>query len=254
MVQGRETIANWGWGLSGIVFLAVFVIGFVTNGPSAVFPTALAGAGAGLIVLGSSWILLTIVASIYGTTVPRVVRAVRGCIDGATQFLTRNKRRRLAELQAVEQRRLQEVENRRREQAITKNEEAACLKSVQQKRRERARAACELLYALHAAEIGVRYPRAEFDAYLQKYMSDAQDPAYVEERAEELKGIIEQQVGKVEPAARRMSLKDLATWYETMRQEIDGSPLPSRQKNVQLAQLSNRYQELVQEVLEEMTP
>jgi hypothetical protein len=190
----------------------------------------------------------------YGATVPPIVRAVKGCVNVTIRFLTRKQRRRRAETHAFEQKLLQDEETRRREQARASSEEAARTKSVQQNRRERARAACELLYALHAAEISARYPRTEFDAYLQKYMSDTQDPAYVEERAEELKGIIEQQVSKVEPAARRMSLQDLASWYESVRQEIDSSPLPSRQKNVQLAQLSTRYQELVQEVLEEMTP
>jgi hypothetical protein len=255
LIQGKERLGNWGWALSGISFLGMFLVGLFLNGSAdQLVGVALGSAGAASIVLGGSWILLGLASLIHEYTVAPPLRAVRGWFRGRRALADQRRRNEEAEIQ----RRYAQAEYERsapeRERQRHQAEMQALADADGQRRREDARAASELLYALHAAEISVRYPRSEFDAYLQKYMSDAHEPGYVEERAGQLKEIIERQLEKVEPASKRMSLQALANWYEKMRTEVDASPLPSRQKNVQLAQLSNRYQELVQEVLEEMTP
>jgi hypothetical protein len=255
LIEGKEGLKAWAKALAGVSFLGLFLVGLFLHGSTdQLIAVALGSFGAASVVLGGSWILLGLASLIHEYTVAPPIRA--------TWRWFRSRRDRAQERRRDEetkvQRRLAHAEYERSAPERERQRHLAELQALAdadgQRRREDARAASELLYALHAAEISCRYPRSEFDAYLQKYMSDAHAPDYVEERAAQLKAIIERQLEKVEPAAKRVSLQDLANWYEKMRTEVDASPLPSRQKNVQLAQLSNRYQELVQEVLEEMTP
>jgi hypothetical protein len=123
-----------------------------------------------------------------------------------------------------------------------------------QKRREQARAGCEALYALYAPEIKDRFPRADFDAFLKKYLGDQHAPEFVEERAEQLRQIIEQHRQRIEPPKKKMSLAELAEWFLREKRQIDATPLDDEDKEALVAQLEARYAKLQEKHIRSMEP
>jgi len=128
----------------------------------------------------------------------------------------------------------------------------AANQAADQKRRDDARASCELLYTLYAPEIADRYPRTVFDAFMTKYMGDAHPPEYVEERAEQLQSILRQHHEKVQPSLQFKTLAEIAEWFRKQKDEIDASPVDDPTKRVLLVQLKERYHELTANLLEKM--
>jgi hypothetical protein len=122
-----------------------------------------------------------------------------------------------------------------------------------QRRRDEARAACDVLYSLHYPEIRTRFSKKDFAAFVNKYMNDDDAPDYVEARAAQLTGMIEQHRQKIDPTPR-FSFEELGSWYEQTLAKIKAQSIHDRFKNAQVAQLTRHYQDLVQELLEEMKP
>lgn len=146
-----------------------------------------------------------------------------------------------------EQRRYQAERDRQareKEQAARAAEERAQQTATGQQRRDEARARCEALYRLHAPEIRDRFPKADFDDFVSKYLNDKQGPEDVERRAEQLKAIIEQHRRKIDPPKKKMSLADLAQWFLKEKAEIDAVPLSDEDKEALVAQLEARYAKL----------
>ena len=75
-------------------------------------------------------------------------------------------------------------------------------------RREDARASCELLYFRHSVFLKERFAKDELVAFIQKYMGDERTADYIEERASQLRQLIEQ---KLDDKSRRVE--------ERLRQE-----------------------------------
>src|SRR5205085_12217408 len=111
---------------------------------------------------------------------------------------------------------------------------------------------CELLYSLYAPEIGGRYPKALFDAFMAKYMGDAHPPEYVEERAEQLRAMVQQHHEKVQPPLQFTTLAEVAAWFQEQKEQIDASPVDAQAKRVLLVQLKERYHELTSTLLEKL--
>jgi hypothetical protein len=123
-----------------------------------------------------------------------------------------------------------------------------------QRRREAARASCELLYKLHAPEIQGRFPRAAFDEFVRTYMTDQHDPGLVEDRAEQLKGIIEQHRQRIEPPRKKLTLGQLAEWFVREKQQIESLPLDDEDKASLLAQLEAKFAKLQEKHIRSMEP
>jgi len=203
------------------------------------------------LMLGCAWIVAPGLFSLCEYTIAAPIRKVAGwgaalvgsvfwVLVSPVRFVTEQNARRK---QATEQEHL-----RREGESYAKHQATA------QKRREDARAACELLYSLCAPEIKDRFPKTAFDDFFQKYLGDGHPPDFVEERAEQLKSIIEQHRTKIEPPEEQKTLEELAQWYQNVREQILHQKIEDKYKNAQIAQLNVRYQRLVQELLEEMKP
>lgn len=67
------------------------------------------------------------------------------------------------------------------------------------KRREDARASCEVLFATHSFDIRERFTREMFDAFVARHLGDDKSPEYVEKLARDLSDIIRKHLLKAEP-------------------------------------------------------
>jgi hypothetical protein len=137
------------------------------------------------------------------------------------------------------------------EQAKTEQEQQTRTKKRDQKRRESARSRCEVLYHLHAPEIGKRFTRQMLDDYLRKYMGNDRDPEEVEEWAAQLEALLLGHVERVKPTPKFRSLEDIARWFEEQKRQLHSLP-DDRLRQTLLAKLKARYTELTTEFLEEM--
>ena len=151
---------------------------------------------------------------------------------------------------------VQEAKSRRRSDAQREvdqqhREREAANKLDAQKRREDARAECDALYALAAPEIGTRFSKKDFVEFVSKYMTDTLPPEVVEERAEQLKGIIRHHWERIEPP--RQSLKELSEWFEKRMSELQSVPDEKLRKTL-IVQLKVRYSDLTSTMLSEMSP
>lgn len=202
--------------------------------------------------VGGSWIGLAVVAEIRRKQEEKRQEDVQK----SNHEMEERRRRDQDEEHARQLRWQQEREAPVRRQEAEREEAENGAQAEAMRRREDARVGCELEYSLHAPDIKDRFSRADFDAYLNKYMTDKHSPDHVEERARQLKAIIDQHVQKIEPARnqKRKTLTELAQWFEETRTGIQAQAIPDNFKKAQLAQLNVRYQALVQEVLEEMQP
>ena len=205
------------------------------------------------IVLGAAWTILPVAAFVYAHTFGALFRSFE---EGS-----RAARRRAEERKAEEERRQRDAEwerdrpRREREahEAALQAEAEARAKGIAQKRREDARAACELAYALAAPEIDCRFSKQDFAEFATKYMTDRFSPEAVEERAEQLKAIIRQHQEKVVPTPKFRSIQELAVWFEQRKAEIEAVS-DARHRATLLVQLKERYSELTSQLLTEMTP
>jgi hypothetical protein len=152
--------------------------------------------------------------------------------------------------------RLNRVARSRREADRSAREYAARTRerTSAQKRRDDARARCEVFFGLHGPEIGTRFPKAMYDDFARRYLGDDHPPEYVEERAEQLLALLQQHLDKVEPAEKPMDVTELAAWYKRTRAQIEALDLDERTKRMQLAELNARYAELMQEQIQNLHP
>ena len=205
-------------------------------------------------VLGACWIALPIGSAVYDKTVGQTVRSARSW--NSEQRSAKEKRRWKKEwerrqLESEEAYRREAPERERRARAEA---ERAALLLEHKKRREDARAACELLYNLHAAEIAERYPRNELDAFMAKYMRDDHPVEIVEERGRELRCLIERHQQKIEPTKKPRTLQDIAEWYLAEKARLESLPLDEEIRQMHLIALDERYADLSQELLQSMEP
>jgi hypothetical protein len=257
MVASQERLHRWGWHVAGVAFLAFTVQGFVASAssdPEELLLVAVRGLLAGGLALAVSWLLLPTAAFAYRLTVGAVVTGVRHWCHAEGGRMARRRARRA---DAERRRRAQEAFERdapERERLLREAEREGHRQAEAQRRRESARANCELLYNLCAPEIKGRFGRRQFDAFVQKYMTDAHAPEYVEARAEQLAAIIEQHRQKIEPPKKRMSLAELAEWFLREKRQIDDAPLDDEDKEALTAQLEARYAKLQEKHIRSMEP
>jgi hypothetical protein len=121
-------------------------------------------------------------------------------------------------------------------------------------RRDEARSECLLYFQLHSPELSDRFGRQQFDEYVRFYMGDDKPPEEVERRAQRLIGLMDGHLEKAGAKAQPMDVAALARWYQETKAQIEALPVDDRAKRVQVAQLTARYTELVQQHLEELKP
>lgn len=127
-------------------------------------------------------------------------------------------------------------------------------KADAQNRRADARANCEYLFNLYAPEIASRFSRQDLDAWIKKHMADDQDPSLVEQRAEQLRRLIEHHRDQTKPAPKFSNIQELARWFQHQKAEIESLPVDDRTKRVLTARLNQRNAELMTELVASMQP
>lgn len=161
--------------------------------------------------------------------------------------------RRRRESQKEWERTAPERERQRLEEEAQQREERQSNGRLQ-RRKEDALAACELLYALYAPEISDRFSRSQFDDYASKFMSETHTAEVVEHRAKDLQQLILNHHDKANPPEKFHSLEELAKWYAQQKESIEGLAIQDSFKQDYLVQLNERYADLTQQVMENLTP
>ena len=205
------------------------------------------------IVLGAAWTILPVVAFVYAHTFGALFRSFEESSKAARRRADERKAERERRQRDAEWERTRPQREREARETAAKVETEAQTKSAAQKRREDARAVCELAYALAAPEIASRFSKQDFAEFATKYMTDRFPPESVEERAEQLRAIIRQHQEKVVPTPKFRSIQELAVWFEQRKAEIDAVS-DARHRATLLVQLKERYSELTSQLLTEMTP
>ena len=203
------------------------------------------------IVLGAAWTVLPVLSFAYDYTFGALFRTLdnwsRAARRRAEERKTeRDRRRRDAEWERDRPRRERDAH-----EAALQAEAETRIKRTAQKRREDARAECDALFSFAAPAITTRFSKQDFTEFVSKYMTDAAPPEVVEERGEQLKGIIRHHWERIEPP--RQSLKELSEWFEKRMSELQSVPDEKLRKTL-IVQLKGRYSDLTSTMLSEMSP
>lgn len=202
-----------------------------------------------LIAAGLALGLATIAAPLFR----RITGTIRDClrkICAALQAKITERRRQLqvtADSEAAAaalSRSAPDLESLRRE-----SEARAQAVAVAQRRRDDARVAAEVLFALHQHDIAGRFNAEMFADFCKKYMGDDRAPEYVEERSQQLQSIIQQLVEKSLPAKAPRTLVELDHWFKEQKSIIDNSGLSDTDKKIKLLHLQKRYDDLFTRVI-----
>jgi len=260
-MMGEDRQVNW-WThrLAAVAFVGYSVAGLATWSPRSAWDLvslvlrAVLAAG---LVLTVSRILLAMTFFVYRRTVGAWWQKWRFFLQ--RRRAERERRRqweRERENKASEERDRQAREAEDRRQLLVeqeRQERAAQEARKAQRRRDDARARCELLFTLYVPEIGNRFTRPMLDAFLKNYMGNDKSPDEVEERAKQLEEILNQHRSVVRPAPRFKDIEDLAHWYVTEKHRIENLPVDPMFKEQHLVQLHTQYAELTQQVMEQQT-
>jgi hypothetical protein len=256
VVASHPSLRSWGFRTAVCVFIAFCVWRYLdspSSDPNDLLTIALRGLLAAGLALGVTWILLPVLAFFFSATIASPWAKCRLWLHAA-RLRSADREARYTD-EAHRRREREEYERRapEPERARLETEARSNVLADAQRRREEARAACELLYTLHAPEIGARFSRQLFDDFIARHLGDSFPPEDVERRAQHLQEVLRQHLEKVEPT-RKQTVEGLARWYHQLKQEIEAQPLEQRYKNAQLAQLNARYATLVQQLMQEMEP
>jgi hypothetical protein len=241
---------DWSKRLAALTFFVVPAYGWIATPPETLEDglALLARAGvAGAAALIAGWLLLPLLMPLIRRMVYTVTVIVTSPIR-AFAALHRMRRNRAASRRAAIASREAILASAERARA---DELASQRRAAEQLRREESRASCHLAYNLFAPEISARFPRAEFDAYVSKYLGDDHVPEYVEQRAAQLMDLLKKHLHKVEPLRRFGGVDELAAWFQDQARQIEGIADERMRQNC-LALLKTRYAEMTTQFLEEM--
>ncbi|MGE3809361.1 MAG: hypothetical protein AB7K24_32255 [Gemmataceae bacterium] len=255
LVADRSQLRVWGFRLSVVVLIAYSTFrawDWPLPAAGELVVIVVRGLFASGLVLGAAWILLPIIVTAYQLTVGAGLHWLG---SRWTRFQTTRDERKLRRQFERERRRAEwefQQQGPKRERERREADRRAQHEQKAQVRRERARGNCELLYGLLAPEIGDRFPRALFDAFLDKYLSDCHDPEYVEQWAQQLQAMLRQHSEKVQPTPKFQSLEAIAHWFHEQKQTIEALSVDDRTKRTMMTNLRTKYDELTTRFLEEL--
>jgi hypothetical protein len=192
----RERVRYWAIGLgivTGILFFFMSFGGRFAPTPdnllSNIFASGLVGACAGLV-----WYLaVAILTFLYQYIIAPPLRLLGRILNWPFARWSRGREERRWRLKQKDANRAAAERSR----SAAKHVEAH---ATAQKRREDARAGCEVLFVTHSFDIRERFTREMFDAFGARHLGDDKSPEYVEKMARELSDIIRKHLQKAEPA------------------------------------------------------
>jgi len=212
------------------------------------------GLALAVLATGLGWCVASPVAAIYDATLAPLTRCLR---EWRKQRLCRMEAAAEAQRKCIEdQRRKEEYERAAPERARHAAEAAArAAKSAEDhKRREAARAACEIHFSIYGPDIAERFTRDDMDRFFSVYMNESQYPDDVEHRGKELQRVIDEHWRSAKPQPKQLSLAALSEWYLEQKQRVEALPLSDEEKQTFLWRFSERYAELSQSLLESARP
>lgn len=120
-----------------------------------------------------------------------------------------------------------------------------------QRRRDDARAQCEVAFSTIAPDIAARFTRREFDAFMTKFMGDNRGPDEVESRRDQLLKILETHEVVERPRPKFKTLEELATWYAKEKENVGKLPIDEESREDQIIRLNTLFAELSEKVMQE---
>lgn len=204
------------------------------------------------LILGVAWIILPLAGFIYAHTLGAGWQHFRSWAMSVQSQA--NQRQAWREQEHRRQREQQDYEclAPERDRAEREAEARQQAEAQAQHRRDMARANCELLFDLLAPEIGKRFTRKMFEAFLEKHLADKHPPEYVEHWAQQLQAMLRQHAQKVQATPRFQSLEEIARWFQQEQQKIENQPIDDKAKRTLLAKLRAKFQELNDQFLEDL--
>ena len=219
------------------------------------FAVLLRAAAVSWIVTSAMWVILASLESLYSVTIRATVRNVRAFFARWGERLAQ--RRRYAETEKSYRESQEQAKRRIPEEQRRTHEKLVEQRAAQdgQIRRENARLACELMYSAFLPDIATRFPKENFEAFVQKYMTDRHDAAEVERRGQDLQAMIKGHgtptvVATVQP----QNLDQLARWFVTESDKINLLPIDPDLKDIHIVQLNRRYEELSSALMQKIQP
>ena len=257
LVERQPKLLTWGLRLAVGTFLVFAIVRFneleSTTTSQLVFRVVLSGLAAGGLVLGPAWIVLSVLGFVHKYYKKLEESGERAARDRQLQREQREREQQRQREQQERERLAPEREraaNEAREQQLIEGKRA----DQENQRREDARVACELLYNLREADIRERFPRSQFQDFVDKYMTDNKAVDVVERRAGELQMLIQQHFETVKPPEKLTNLADLTGWFEDQKREIERLPVADIYRDDYLVRLNERYAELSERILDRLEP
>lgn len=245
MVERRRALQNWGLRLATGTFVAYAIYRIAmgsTIEPGDVALLLLRALLVAGLMLGVSWIVLPMAAFVLDGLARPALSIAKSLLRRACTGRTTTQAELLhlrtaldaksAELAAAEQRR-------------NEAQHAALVDREAQRRRDDARASCELLFAQFAPEIEKRFPRIAFDQFMAKYLGDDRSPEEVQQRAAQLCDMLRQQRQSLDPARRFTNLTELSAWYEEQQRHVRAAGLDPTTEETLLINLEIQHEELI---------
>lgn len=256
IVQDRSLMKPWGMRIATvafIVFAAKRALQYGAPGSEDLVAAVLHGLLAGAIVLGPAWIVLAGVGFCNDRWGEMQQAASRRSEQRRREREVRQRQRELARQERERERLAPEREIAARE-AAERQLVVEQQRQIESHRRENARVACDLLYALREPDIGERYSRERFEQFVSTYLGDSKPIDLFERRAAELQQLIQQHYEAVNPPEKFRNLAELTTWYEEQLTHIENLSIADVYKREYSTQLNERYSELTERLLESLEP
>jgi hypothetical protein len=260
MKSVRVRVRGWAIGLGIVTGIAMMTGTFSSKNSNGaeVLGLPIAGAVFAVLAFGIWYFFVALVVLAYQHVLAPPFRAMgriseRGAARRRQRELDQQRQRDTeASRRLSEERERQskvELERRKTERAKATEEQGTA-----QRRRDDARARCDVFYEIHAPELLKRFPRETYDDFKKRYFGEDKPADQVEKRADELLVVLRQHLEKIDPPKKTTDVASLTKWYEDTRRKIEALQIDERSIKAQVAQLNARYTELMQEHLENLQP
>ena len=223
MVASRPDLKCWGTRLAGGAFVAYLVFGhirFKVDTVQELIGLTLRGLLAAGLTLGLSWVNLAVSGFINEHLITPTMAKFRREREAA-------RRDTIARQNSESERnnRAHEEERRRKrdrsaQEAATKATAEAEQRAQAQKRNERLRMDCELLWIAYAPVIQQQFGKPDLEAFLARYMGDGHPPEFVEERAAALKTTLTTLYTNAEPTKKYKSIEEAIASFDRAKERI----------------------------------
>lgn len=145
-------------------------------------------------------------------------------------------------------------EQQREQQILARREEERARQTTdgrqrdEQKRRDDARFACQMHYDRLSADIGNQFPAGRLQEYFERYLSDSQNAAEVEDRAGKLRDMLDE-LGGSRSGRKRIgaSLVTIRLEYQIRREEIHAAGFDQETAAALLASLAREEEQAIRE-------